>query len=69
MRRPHKRLSVVEPVDDRRIFLVVQLELNRLERLRIEDVVAVVERGLLVVERREAHTLKVPSIPLLPSHR
>lgn len=60
---------IVEPVHDRCIFLVVEFELDRFKGFRIEDVVSIVERRFFVVERREPHTLEVPSIPLLPPHR
>ena len=42
--------------------------LNGLEGLNVEDVVGVVERRLLVVERREPHPLEVATIALLSTH-
>ena len=63
-----ERFGIVEPLGNSRIFLVVELELNSLERLDIEDVVSVIERRLLVVEGRETQTFEVTTISLLSSH-
>ena len=49
---------VVEPVEHRLVLVLVQLHLDRLERLDVEEVVAVVERRLLVVERGKRMRLK-----------
>jgi len=63
-----ERTRIVEPVEDRCIFFFVQFELNRFERLSVEYVVSVIEWWFLIVERRESHSLEMPSIPLLPPH-
>jgi hypothetical protein len=63
-----QREVLVEPARDRAVLVGVELDRDRLERLDVEDVVAVVERRLLVVEGREAHALKVPPVPLLAPH-
>eukprot|EP00965_Chrysotila_dentata_P150735 4980259-Pleurochrysis_carterae.AAC.1 len=60
--------ALVEPVDDALVLLLVELHLDRLERLDVQDVVAVVERRLLVVEGREAHPLEVAAVALLAPH-
>lgn len=67
--RVEEGFGVVEPLEDRRVLVLVELKLDRLEGLRVEDVVAVVERRLLVVEGREAHALEVAPIALLAPHR
>jgi len=63
-----ERFGIVEPLGDGRILLIVELELDSLERLDIKDVVSVIERRLLVVEGRETQTLEVTTISLLSSH-
>ncbi|RUP50905.1 hypothetical protein BC936DRAFT_137165 [Jimgerdemannia flammicorona] len=63
-----QRLVIVEPLIYGCILLLIQLHLNRLQRLHIHNVVAVVERRLLIVERRESHTFEVPAVALLASH-
>lgn len=68
VRRVEQRLRVVEPLGDWRVLVLVELELDRLERLCVEHVVSVVERRLLVVERREAHALEVATVALLAPH-
>ena len=47
---------------------MISNHLNGLEGLNVEDVVGVVERRLLVVERREPHPLEVATIALLSAH-
>ena len=66
--RVHQRLRVVEPALDRLVFVAVQLHLDRLQRFHVQNVVGVVERRLLVVERREAHAFEVASVALLAPH-
>ena len=61
-------LMVVEEIKDCIVFLLVEFHLDRLKRLAFEDVVAVVEGRLLVVEGREAHALEVTPISLLSPH-
>ena len=64
-----QRAVVVQPVDDRRVVLGRQVQhLDRVQRLHVQDVVAVVQRGLFVVEGREAHSLEVAAIALLLAH-
>mmetsp|Transcript_39335 Transcript_39335/g.83814 ORF Transcript_39335/g.83814 Transcript_39335/m.83814 type:complete len:530 (-) Transcript_39335:36-1625(-) len=60
--------GIVEPLDDGLIFIRVQLHLDGLERLDIQDVITIIERRLLIIERREAHSLEVSSVSLLSSH-
>ena len=59
---------VVEPVLHSLVLVRVQVHLDGLERLHVQHVVGVIERRLLVVERREAHALKVSAVTLLPPH-
>ena len=59
---------VVEPLAHRLILVGFEFHLDRLQWLHIEDVIGVIERRFLVVERRESHALEVTSIALLSSH-
>jgi len=59
---------VVEPARDLAVLGLVELHLDGLERVDVEQVVRVVERGLLVVKRREAHALEVAAVALLAAH-
>ena len=63
-----QRLVVVQPLGHRRILVRIELHLDGVGRLDVEDVVAVVDDVLLVVERREAHALKVAARTLLATH-
>ena len=63
-----QRLVLVEPLRDRAVLLLVQLELDRLQRVDIEQVVRVVQRRLFIVKGREAHPLEVPPVALLAAH-
>ena len=68
-RRVLQRLvALIQPVDHRLVLVFVKLHLDRLEGLDVEDVVAVVQRRLLVVERGEAHALEVAAVALLAAH-
>ena len=68
MLRVLEGLGVIEPIVDRLIVLRIKVHLDRLERFDIQDVVAVVERGLLIIKRREAHAFEVTTIALLAAH-
>ena len=59
---------VVEPLTDRFVLVWIKVHLDRLQRLHIEDVVGVVQRGFLVVERWKTHSLEVTSVTLLTTH-
>ncbi len=59
---------VVEPLVHGLVLVRVHVHLDRLEGFHVEHVVGVVERRLLVVERREAHALEVASVALLATH-
>mmetsp|Transcript_20098 Transcript_20098/g.58313 ORF Transcript_20098/g.58313 Transcript_20098/m.58313 type:complete len:589 (-) Transcript_20098:72-1838(-) len=63
-----ERLRVIEPIDDGLVFGLIQLHLDGLEGLHVENVVAIIERRLLVIEGREAHALEVASVTLLAAH-
>mmetsp|Transcript_26458 Transcript_26458/g.83860 ORF Transcript_26458/g.83860 Transcript_26458/m.83860 type:complete len:710 (-) Transcript_26458:29-2158(-) len=63
-----QRHGVIEPIDDRLILDVVQAHLNGLKRLDIKHVVSIIQRRLLVIERREAHSLEVAPVTLLTPH-
>mmetsp|Transcript_38034 Transcript_38034/g.88957 ORF Transcript_38034/g.88957 Transcript_38034/m.88957 type:complete len:219 (-) Transcript_38034:572-1228(-) len=60
--------GVVEPIDHRFIFCWVQLHLDCLQGLDIQHVIAIIQRRLLIIEGREAHSLEVSSVSLLSSH-
>mmetsp|Transcript_33281 Transcript_33281/g.109100 ORF Transcript_33281/g.109100 Transcript_33281/m.109100 type:complete len:1053 (+) Transcript_33281:4096-7254(+) len=66
--RVEQRARIVEPVDDGLILVVVQFHLDGLEGLDIQHVVTVIQRRLLIIERREAHALEVATVTLLSSH-
>ena len=59
----------IEPIDDRVVFLLVQLQLNGLQGLDILNVLRVGQRWLLVIEGGESHALEVATIALLLPHR
>ena len=63
-----QRFRIVKPFLDRGVLFGVELELDRFERVDVEDVVGVVGHGLLVVERREPHSLEMTTITLLSPH-
>mmetsp|Transcript_79856 Transcript_79856/g.222351 ORF Transcript_79856/g.222351 Transcript_79856/m.222351 type:complete len:337 (+) Transcript_79856:6104-7114(+) len=63
-----ERHGVVKPVDDRLVLGIVETHLDSLKGLHIEHVVAIVKRGLFIIERREAHSLEVAPVALLPPH-
>mmetsp|Transcript_736 Transcript_736/g.1704 ORF Transcript_736/g.1704 Transcript_736/m.1704 type:complete len:700 (-) Transcript_736:62-2161(-) len=65
---PPQRVVVVEPLVHRAVLVLVQLQLHRLQRVDVQQVVGVVQRRLLVVEGREAHALEVPAVALLAPH-
>src|SRR6266404_8392898 len=60
--------SVIEPLQDGGVLGLIQIELNGFKGVHVKNVVAIVERGLLVIERREPHSLEMPAVPLLPPH-
>ena len=59
---------VVEPLVHRAVLVLVQLQLDRLQRVHVQQVIGVVQRRFLVVKRGKPHALEVPAIALLPSH-
>lgn len=63
-----ERPVIVQPIFDGGVLDLLEFHLDRVERLDVHDVVAVVERRLLVVERRESHALEMPTISLLAPH-
>ena len=65
---PLQRVMVVEPLVHRRVFLLVEFELDRLQGVHVEEVIRVIQRRLLVVEGRERDSLEVPPIALLSTH-
>jgi hypothetical protein len=64
----NERASVIEPVQDRGILGLIEVELNSFKGIHIKNIVAIVEWGFLVIERWESHPLEVPAVPLLPTH-
>jgi hypothetical protein len=68
MRCVNQRASVVKPLDYWSIFGIIEIKLNGFERVNIEDVVAVVEWRLLVVEGWEPHSFEMSTVPLLSTH-
>jgi hypothetical protein len=64
----NERARVVEPVQDGGVLGLIEIKLNSFKGINIKNIVAVVERGLLVIERRETHSLEVPAVPLLSPH-
>jgi len=64
----NERASIVEPFQNGGVLGLIEVELNSFKGIHIKNVVAVVEGGLLVIERRESHSLKMPAVPLLPPH-
>ena len=50
------------------VLLLVEVHRDWLHRWDVKHVVSVVKRGLLVVERREAHALEVQAVSLLTTH-
>lgn len=67
--RKTKKPKKDEKLENSAVLLRIQLHANGLERVHAQDVLAVVQRRLLVVERREAHPLEVPPVALLAPHR
>mmetsp|Transcript_61033 Transcript_61033/g.143984 ORF Transcript_61033/g.143984 Transcript_61033/m.143984 type:complete len:850 (-) Transcript_61033:159-2708(-) len=63
-----RTMPVVEPLQHRRILVLVQFHLNSLEGLNIEQIVSIVKRRLLIIEGGEAHAAEMATIALLPPH-
>mmetsp|Transcript_8730 Transcript_8730/g.18588 ORF Transcript_8730/g.18588 Transcript_8730/m.18588 type:complete len:335 (-) Transcript_8730:298-1302(-) len=61
-------LVVIEPLVDCCVLLLIQLQLNSLKRINVQDVVSIVQWGLLVIEGRKAHALEVATVALLAPH-
>jgi hypothetical protein len=61
-------LVVIEPIKDWVIFLFIELHLNGLKGLNIEYVVAIVKGRLLIVKRRESHSLEMTAVALFSAH-
>jgi hypothetical protein len=61
-------LVIVKPVENGVVLFFVKLDLNGLERLHIQNVVAVVQGGFFVVEGRKAHALEMPAVTFLAAH-
>jgi len=68
MGRVNERVGVVKPIQDGSVLGLIKVELNSFKGIHVKNVVAVVERGLLVIERWESHPLEVSAVPLLPPH-
>jgi hypothetical protein len=64
----NERVSIIEPVQDGGVLGLIEVELNSFKGIHIKDIVAIVEWGLLVIERWESHPLEVPAVPLFPTH-
>ena len=65
---PDQRLVVIEPFIHSTIFLLVQIHLDWFQRLHIQHVISIIERGLLIIKGWEPHPLEMPSVSLLSSH-
>lgn len=63
---PQRPDPVVKPA--RHLAVLVELHLHGLQRVHVQQVVGVVQRRLLVVERREPHALEMPAVSLLAAH-
>jgi hypothetical protein len=50
----HQRLVVVEPFKNWRVFILIELNLNRFKRLDIKNVIAIIERRFFIIKRRES---------------
>lgn len=59
---------VIEPVENLVVLIFIEFHLNRVEWLHIEHVGSVIQRGLLVVKRREPHSFEMFTIALLSAH-
>mmetsp|Transcript_67280 Transcript_67280/g.140138 ORF Transcript_67280/g.140138 Transcript_67280/m.140138 type:complete len:884 (+) Transcript_67280:4960-7611(+) len=67
--RPLQRsVPVIEPVQHRRVLVLVQLHLHGFQRLDIQQIIAIIERRLLIIEGRETHASEMATITLLPTH-
>jgi len=64
----NQRARVIEPLNDRGVFGLVEIKLNSFEGVDIKNVVAVVEWRLLVIKWRKPHSLEMPTVPLLSTH-
>ena len=63
-----QRFGHVEPLSHWRIVILVQLELNRVQRVNVQDIVTKVDWRFLVVERGKPHSLEMTTIAFLPTH-
>ena len=63
-----QRHVIVEPLVHRAVLVLIQLELDRLQRIHVQEVIGVVQGRLLVVEWGKPHALEVPTIALLSAH-
>jgi len=61
-------LVVIEPFSNGLVLVRIKVHLDRLQWLDIQNVVGVVQRWFLIVERWKTHPLEVPPIALLTSH-
>mmetsp|Transcript_70723 Transcript_70723/g.165866 ORF Transcript_70723/g.165866 Transcript_70723/m.165866 type:complete len:292 (+) Transcript_70723:6412-7287(+) len=63
-----QRHRVIEPLQNRLILDRIKPHLNGFQGLNVQNVVSIVQGGLLVIERRESHALEVASVSLLTAH-
>mmetsp|Transcript_8139 Transcript_8139/g.19406 ORF Transcript_8139/g.19406 Transcript_8139/m.19406 type:complete len:590 (-) Transcript_8139:14-1783(-) len=68
MLRVQKWHRFIKPLQNWLILDRIQPHLDGFQGLHIQDVVSIVQRRLLVVEGREAHSLEVASVSLLSAH-
>jgi hypothetical protein len=63
-----ERLVIVEPIEDRIVFFLVEFDLDCFKRLDIKDIVSVVQRRFFVVKGRESHSFEMAAIAFLAPH-
>lgn len=63
-----ERLMIIKPIIDSIILLWVEFHIDRLKRLHLKNVIAIVQRYLLIIKGRKSHSLEMPSISFLSSH-
>lgn len=63
-----QRLVIVEPIKHRIIFFLIKFHLDGLKWFNIENIISIVKRGFLIVERRESHSFEMSTISLFATH-
>ena len=61
-------LVIIEPIKDWVVFLFIEFHLNGLKGLNIEYIVTIVKGGLLIIKRRESHSLEMTAVTLFSTH-